>query len=375
MATKKIKGVWVRKGGYVYARIDGREQSFGKGDKALELAQAAKAKEMAKQFELKQMGAGFKKKRPKFSTFRQMSNRYMTLPSIQEQGGYKRKVYASKHLLKYFGSRSIYDIEGDDQERYRARRLKKVGQHTVNFEIELLSAIYHKAIADKKIPADAKPGRFYHVRYNDLRPVVTEAQYKKLLEHASGDFADFLICGYETAMRSGEVASLTAGQVHLDMTDISGQNFSFIDLGIMDTKNKTKRTPPVSDTLKAVLMRRLKGLKPEDYVFTNTEGRRWHPATISYNMKTVCEKAKLPHGDNTRNHKGEKIGLVFHCLRHSRTSLWVQMGFSDEIIRRATGHKTLEAYRNYVKLGPQATQCLIKQSDKRVTKTLSTAVK
>jgi integrase len=374
MAKTKIKGVWIRKGGYVYARIDGRQQSFGKGDKALELAQAAKAKEMAKAFELKQMGVGFKKKRPKFKTFRQMCNWYMTLPSIQEQAGYKRKVYAAKHLLAYFGSRSIYDIEGDDQERYHKYRLSKVGQHTVNFEIELLSAVYHKAIADKKIPADAKPGRFHHKKYNDPRPIVTEAQYKKLLEHASADFADFLKCGYETAMRSGEVRNLTAGQVHLDMIDISGEKFNYIDLGTMDTKNATRRTPPVSDTLKEVLKRRLKGLQPDDYMFTN-DGRRWHPATISYNMKAVCEKAKLPHGDNTRNHKGEKIGIVYHCLRHTRTTLWVKMGFSDEIIRRATGHKTLEAYRTYVKLGPQSTQCLVKQSNKSVTKRLSLPMK
>jgi hypothetical protein len=39
------------------------------------------------------------------------------------------------------------------------------------------------------------------------------------------------------------------------------------------------------------------------------------------------------------------------------------MGFSDEIIRRATGHKTLEAYQNYVKLDPTAVMSLV--SEKR----------
>jgi hypothetical protein len=39
------------------------------------------------------------------------------------------------------------------------------------------------------------------------------------------------------------------------------------------------------------------------------------------------------------------------------------MGFSDEIIRRATGHKSLEAYRNYVKLDPHVVMRLVKNSD------------
>jgi hypothetical protein len=38
------------------------------------------------------------------------------------------------------------------------------------------------------------------------------------------------------------------------------------------------------------------------------------------------------------------------------------MGFSDEIIRRATGHKSLEAYRNYVKLDPHVVMRLVKDS-------------
>ena len=52
--------------------------------------------------------------------------------------------------------------------------------------------------------------------------------------------------------------------------------------------------------------------------------------------------------------KGERIGIVFHSLRHTRTTKWVEMGFSDEITRRATGHKSLSAYQQYVKLDPAA---------------------
>ncbi len=76
-------------------------------------------------------------------------------------------------------------------------------------------------------------------------------------------------------------------------------------------------------------------------------------------MRVICEKAGVPHGDKLLNKKGERIGIVFHCLRHTRTSKWIEMGFSDEIIRRATGHKSLEAYQRYVKLGPQSVMRLV----------------
>ena len=63
--------------------------------------------------------------------------------------------------------------------------------------------------------------------------------------------------------------------------------------------------------------------------------------------------------------RGRRIGIVFHCFRHTRTTEWVKMGFSDEIIRRATGHKSLEAYRNYVKLDPYAVMRLVEEKNKK----------
>ncbi|MFP3870565.1 MAG: hypothetical protein ACLFVT_06775 [Syntrophobacteria bacterium] len=76
-------------------------------------------------------------------------------------------------------------------------------------------------------------------------------------------------------------------------------------------------------------------------------------------MRYRCQGAALPHGDNALNEKGERIGIVFHCLRHTRTSKWIELGFSDEIIRRATGHKSLEAYKSYVHLDAGTVMTLV----------------
>ena len=69
--------------------------------------------------------------------------------------------------------------------------------------------------------------------------------------------------------------------------------------------------------------------------------------------------AKSVYGDNAVNEKGERIGIVFHCLRPTRTIRWVELGFFDDSIRRATGHRSLGAYQQYVKLDPAAVMRLV----------------
>ena len=53
----------------------------------------------------------------------------------------------------------------------------------------------------------------------------------------------------------------------------------------------------------------------------------------------------------------------------------VEQGLSDEIIRRSTGHKSLEAYQRYVKLDPHVVMRLVEggqtKTDKNGTKSLS----
>ncbi|UCE83986.1 MAG: hypothetical protein JSV47_05615, partial [Deltaproteobacteria bacterium] len=69
--------------------------------------------------------------------------------------------------------------------------------------------------------------------------------------------------------------------------------------------------------------------------------------------------AKLPHGDKTLDKKKKRIGFVFHCLRATRTTKWVKLGYSDEIIKKATGHKSLEAYHRYVNLDASDVMMLV----------------
>jgi integrase len=377
--TKPMKGVSsITRNGvrYWYARIDGRKNYCGKGDKGLELANAAKAKEEVKKYEHKEVSAGLRVKRYDLKTFKHLSNWYMTLPTIQNQAIYKRKVSISNHLMKYFGSRAVNQIEADDIERYREHRLGEGSVNgTIDLEVQVLRSMFNLAITRKKIPPDSKPGEFVQLREANPRRTVTDDEFQRILKHAEDDFKEFLICGYETGMRSSEICNLTADRVKLDIQHISGATLDYIDLGIFDTKTKARRTVPISPTLKDILKRRLDGLDPDDLVFTR-KGRKFLTGHIGERLKAVCEKAKVVYGDKVFNDRGERIGIVFHSFRHTRTTKWVEAGFSDEIIRRATGHKSLDAYRNYVKLDPHVVMRLVEsKTDKNGIKSLQTHVK
>ena len=106
-------------------------------------------------------------------------------------------------------------------------------------------------------------------------------------------------------------------------------------------------------------------------MFTHND-KKIYPKLIENRFIKACKKASIQYGDKVFNKKGERTGIVFHCLRHTRTTKWVEAGFSDEIIRRATGHKSLEAYRNYVKVGPQTVMRLV---DNKKTETDNFGIK
>lgn len=355
----KMRGV-IEKNGYWYASIDGRREYFGKGAEGRKLAEAARAKSLVKKYENREVRAGLNVKKMSVKTFRHLANWYMNLPSIQNMKIYGRRVHLAAHLLEFFGDVRLANLSVDHQERYRQKReADGAASGSIDLEINLFSAMFNLAAKRKEIPADLVPGEF--IRKNDVnpRPIVSEENFNAILAQCSNDLAEFLICGYETAMRINEIAGLTPSQVKLDLRHISGAVLDYIDLGIFDTKTGARRTVPVSARLKEILQRRMAGLGENDRIFTNSLAGKWTSPHVAKVVRVACEKAGVPYGDKAVDAKGYKVGFVFHCLRHTRTTAWVMAGFSDEIIRRATGHATLAAYQKYIKLDGLAVMRLV----------------
>lgn len=380
MAKSEMKGVScsIRKGvEYWYARVNGHKKYCGKGAKGRDLAKAAKAKEIARSYENKEISAGLKVKRAKFKTVKDICNWYMLLPTNQQKKVYMRDLSKVTHVLNFFGDKPLNAIDPDRQEKYRSHRgTEGAASGTIDLEIGFLSKVYALALKRKLIPAEVMPGEFLLENKRLPRRPVERDEFESLLKHTNPNFRDFLICGYESGMRLSEIIDLTAGKVHLDVQHISGQKLSYIDLGIFDTKTKTARNVPISPRLKEVLERRLKDLSGDDYVFTNGCGNKYDKSQTRSGIEKTCLSAGIPYGDKLRDKKGNRTGIVFHSLRHTRITEWVKAGYSDEIIRMASGHKTLDAYRAYIHLDPSAVMRLVEpekeiETDKNGTKSAS----
>jgi integrase len=372
-AKSDVKGVTSRAVNgevYWYARIP-QKKYFGKGDEGRGLAEAARANFIRSKYEAdraqREMGAGLKVQVSEFNTVRQMIRWYMEeLPEVQKEKAYGRKAAAAPHLLKHLGAKGVAAIKPDVLSRYRERRLKEgVMDGTVDLEIRLLSAIYYTALENDKITREMIPKKFPLVNEVNPHRLVTDEEYQKLLEASDQDLADVFVCAYESAMRRSEIEKLTASQVILGEERVSGGKriiADYINLGIFDTKTKARRTVPISPVLKNVLERRLKGLDPADpdaLVFTTRYGRPHTKFSMGHTMKGACEAAGITYGDRVFNEKGERIGITFHCFRHTRITRWIELGFSDEIVRRASGHKSLDSYRRYAKPDPGAVMRLV----------------
>lgn len=264
-----------------------------------------------------------KVKKIHFKNFAELCNWYMTLPSIQNQKIYERKITATKHLLAYFKDSPLNRMENTQQEQYRLYRENHgAAPGTIDLELKLLRTISYKAIKGKLIPVNFMPGEFVIKNIVIPRRIITDEEFGLFLKYSKPDFQDVLICEYETGMRSSEICNLTVSQVKLNIQHISGAVLDYIDLGIFDTKTGTRRMIPISTCLKRIIESRIIGLKENDYVFTNEKGLKFYRASIKARFETVCRRAGVIYGDKPKNAKGERIGVVFHCFRHTRTSKW-----------------------------------------------------
>jgi integrase len=383
--AKQMEGVYSIKRGskeYWYARIGERKWSetkqkhvtvptyMGIGQKGHKLAVAARSNYNKDAYERREVAAGLEVRRAYFTTFGDMMKWFMELPSTQKKPSYERYMDVIPHLVPYFGERSISSIQSDDMEHYREYR-KQAGaaEKTINVEIALMSKAYNTAKQAKKIPVEAMPGKFPTVRNKELRQtvpprrIITEAEYKKLLKATEDnqDFRDFLICGWETSMRSTEISRLRAGQVHFDkvITELPKRVADYLE--VIDVKNRELKFVPISDHLAEVLERRLQGLKPDDLVFTE-KGKPWYNAFVRNRMIAACKAARVEYGDRIKKDsqgRPYRPGIVFHCFRHTRITKWVDEGWSDAHIRLASGHKDMSSYREYHHLDPASVMRLV----------------
>ncbi|UEP39977.1 site-specific integrase [Burkholderia sp. B21-005] len=233
-------------------------------------------------------------------------------------------------LKNPLADRPLYSIRGADLTAYMNQRLARgIAIATIRTEIALISHLYEVARTDwgyesllnpRKAMRRIKQG---NVRDRRLRP----GEFDKIMAWCDRNGDQWLkvavIVAVETAMRSGEIASLTWPNINLDC------QLAYLP----DTKNGTPRMVPLSRAAVAAL--RTLPVNSDRYVFDILKGsiaRRFKLARIACDMED----------------------FKFHDLRHEAVSRLFEKGFNMMEAAAISGHKTLQMLKRYTHLDPRS---------------------
>lgn len=135
---------------------------------------------------------------------------------------------------------------------------------------------------------------------------------------------DYILVSLDTGFRQGEFMKILVKDVGKD------------NIWTFDTKNGKNREVPLTARAKAILTRRMTGLKKDDRVF---------PITASWIADHWGEMRE------TLGHGGEK-DYVPHVLRHTFCTRLLECGVDIKTVQELAGHDNLTTTQKYAKSSP-----------------------
>ena len=141
----------------------------------------------------------------------------------------------------------------------------------------------------------------------------------------------------ETAMRQGELLSLTWANVDLE------RRVAFLP----ETKNGTSRYVPLSSRAVALLAGSPRSINGQVFPVTTNAVRNGFVAAVS-RARRMYVRACLAQGFAAD--PSMFTDLRFHDLRHEATSRLFERGLNPMQVAAITGHKTLQMLKRYTHL-------------------------
>jgi len=245
----------------------------------------------------------------------------------------------AKPLTAKLGNYSLVSLSPDVIAAYRDERLE-AGRSpaTVRLELALLGHLYTTAIKEWGI------GLVYNPVSNIRRPSPGEGRNRRLTwsearrmlkecdAHSNPMLGWAVRIALFTAMRQGEVLSLTLDQVDLRRRIVR----------LSETKNGSARTVPLSKRAARVLRQAIDHpVRPKEtnLIFYGEPGR--DGVRRPYRTNKVWSEALK---------RAEISDLRFHDLRHEAVSRFVEKGMSDQEVAAISGHKSMQMLRRYTHL-------------------------
>jgi len=243
---------------------------------------------------------------------------------LEQQAHLQRPEQVSRHHLE------SYLAELDRRGLAGSTRRRKVASIRSFFAFLEDQGTIPQSPARKLIP----PAREY------IQPrVLTEGEYKRLLEAVHGEIRDNAIIELllQTGMRLSEIARLTTANIELPTKSSQDEG----NVGSVYILGKGRKSRTVTLNWKACrALRSYLQIRPEvddNHLFITKFGRGISGRAIEYLVEKYLKQASI-HSASV------------HTLRHTFATYMVKKGTKLDVVRQALGHQDLKTTSIYVEL-------------------------
>ena len=241
-------------------------------------------------------------------------------------------IIINKHLIPFFGSSKLDQIDPEEIENYKNTRKLKVRTKTINNELMVLSAILNKAVEWGAITSKPKIQKLKQVK-NPPR-FLTEKECQALLDNCNDTIYPLVFVAVNTGMRKSELMNLRWDWIDFEnrsiiIKSVEGEEESW------HTKNYEFRTIPMNDELYEFLLSY--GNRTSGYVFCQKDGSPYRDLRGSF--QSAVKKTGMD-------------SVTLHTLRHTFASHLVMAGVDLPTVQNLMGHKDIATTMIYAHLAP-----------------------
>ena len=267
-------------------------------------------------------------------------DRYLAEVSCKKKPSTAAAEQSKARVLKeYLGGYSLAALTPETVSRYRDERLGEgKSPYTVRLELALLSHLFKTAMREwgvglvrNPVALVAKPrlpdGRNRRLGSSEQTRLLAACD-----AHSNPMLGWIVRVALHTAMRQGEILSLTRDQVDLKRRVVR----------LTETKSGSARTVPLNRAATEVLRQAMRfEVRPIDtsLIFFGEPGRdgRRRPYCFHPAWAGALREARIS-------------GLRFHDLRHEAVSRLVEAGLGDQEVAAISGHKSMQMLKRYTHL-------------------------
>ena len=266
---------------------------------------------------------------------------YLETESIHKKS-HRRDNVSSKHLLRFFGKKTLTGITPDDISNFKLKRKaeliakkKKINENiserevslaTVNRELTLLKRIFNWYASQKRltIPNPVKGIELFKEKARDR--VLTEEEDQLFFEIGNPPqyLKDVVMFALVTGARKGEILNLKKSDVVLG--ELGGS------IVFRDTKNGENRKVVLTKELTGFLKQVINVGSFSEHVFCHKNGQPLK--SFDSGFRAVLKRAGI---NNFR----------FHDLRHTFCTRMANAGVNPFMIMHVVGHKDTSTAKRY----------------------------